>query len=139
MMDRNRLIELLAAGESLEIEFKSDRRQISDNEIYEEIVAFANTKGGVLLIGVEDNGAITGARHRHGKTTDPVKLQSAIFNNTVPNINTRVSVIPHENADHVPHFLLDTGGAGMVVYRHAGLRSRFFGRNHLENRGDGGI
>ena len=97
MMDRNRLIELLAAGESLEIEFKSDRRQISDNEIYEEIVAFANTKGGVLLIGVEDNGAITGARHRHGKTTDPVKLQSAIFNNTVPNINTRVSVIPHEN------------------------------------------
>ena len=46
---------------------------------------------------------------------------------------------PIAETDHVPHFLLDTGGAGMVVYRHAGLRSRFFGRNHLENRGDGGI
>jgi ATP-dependent DNA helicase RecG len=50
----------------------------------------------VLLIGVEDDGSITGAKPRHGKTTDPLKLQSAIFNNTVPNINTRISLIPTE-------------------------------------------
>ena len=53
----------------------------------------ANTSGGVLLIGVEDDGQVTGALPRHGETTDPLKLQSAIFNNTVPNINTRISLV----------------------------------------------
>lgn len=94
-MNLETLETLLAMGESLEREFKSDRGRFSDRAIYEEIVAFANTAGGVLLVGVEDDGRITGARPRHGKITDPLKLQSAIFNNTVPHINTRVSVIPH--------------------------------------------
>lgn len=84
-------------GESIVCEFKSDLRQISDKEIYEEIVAFANTSGGVLLIGVGDDGKVTGCKPRHGKTTDPLKLQSSIFNNTVPNINTRVATILHSD------------------------------------------
>jgi ATP-dependent DNA helicase RecG len=90
-------MEIVKSGESLDREFKSDRRMINDREIYEEVVAFANTSGGVLLIGVEDDGTITGAKPRHDKTTDPLKLQSAIFNNTVPNINTRISLVPAEN------------------------------------------
>ncbi len=95
MMDVDRLQVLINAGESLEREFKSDRKRLSDKDIFEEIVAMANTNGGTLFIGVEDDGEITGASPRHGDTTDPFKLQSAIFNNTVPNINTRVSVLPH--------------------------------------------
>ena len=86
MITIERLQELIVLGESIECEFKSDLRQISDKEIYEEIVAFANTSGGVLLIGVGDDGKVTGCKPRHGKTTDPLKLQSSIFNNTVPNI-----------------------------------------------------
>jgi ATP-dependent DNA helicase RecG len=35
---------------------------------------------------------VTGARPRHVTTTDPYKLQAAIFNNTAPSINTRVSL-----------------------------------------------
>jgi ATP-dependent DNA helicase RecG len=96
-MDLGRLEELVSAGECLEQEFKSDRRKLSDKDIYEEIVAMANTNGGILFIGVEDNGDITGAFPRHGDATDPFRIQSAIFNNTVPNINTRVSVVPHPN------------------------------------------
>ncbi|MGM0787058.1 MAG: ATP-binding protein, partial [Thermodesulfobacteriota bacterium] len=34
-----------------------------------------------------------GAKPRHGHTTDPAKLRASIFNNTVPNINTRISLI----------------------------------------------
>jgi hypothetical protein len=89
------ILEVLTKGETLEVEFKSDLRKISDGEIYEEIVAMANTKGGILLIGVDDDGRIVGCKPRHGRTTDPLKMQSAIFNNTVPNINTRVTVINH--------------------------------------------
>jgi ATP-dependent DNA helicase RecG len=84
----------IRSGESLTREFKSDRQRLSDSVIYEEVVALANADGGILLIGVEDDGVVTGAQPRHGTATDPLKLQSAIFNNTVPNINTRVSTVP---------------------------------------------
>ncbi len=84
------------------VEFKSDTRSpLSDGAIYDEVVALANTEGGVLLIGVEDNSSVTGASPRHGDHTDPLKLQSAIFNNTVPGINTRVSVVGCPDGDVV--------------------------------------
>lgn len=96
MITLDQLTNIIAKGEQLDVEFKSDRRTMPDREIYEEVVSMANSKGGVLLIGVEDDGAITGAHPRHGDVTDPPKLQSAIFNDTVPSINTRISVVRHD-------------------------------------------
>jgi ATP-dependent DNA helicase RecG len=99
VINLDHLSDLIATGESLQVEFKSDQRQISDAEIYEEVVALANTLGGTVLIGVEDDGTVTGAHGRHGTTTDSVRLQAAIFNNTVPNVNTRISIVPHPNGN----------------------------------------
>ncbi len=97
MIDIQRLGEIISLCETVDREFKSDRnREFTDKEIYEEVVAMANAEGGVLLIGLEDDGTITGARPRHGTSTDANRLKSAIFNNTRPNINTRISVIPHD-------------------------------------------
>jgi ATP-dependent DNA helicase RecG len=93
-VDAQRVEQLIQAGEALEREFKGEsHRPLSDAPIYEDIVAMANADGGVLLIGVEDDGTITGARPRHGATTDCLRLQAAIFSNTVPHVNTRVSVV----------------------------------------------
>ena len=75
-MDLSILMQAIQSGEGIDREFKSDARQISDREIYEEVVAMANTKGGILLLGVEDDGTITGAKPRHGSTTDPLKLRN---------------------------------------------------------------
>jgi ATP-dependent DNA helicase RecG len=61
MISYEQLVQQIAHGETLNLEFKSDRRRISDREIYEEIVAMANASGGMLLIGVEDNGTISGS------------------------------------------------------------------------------
>jgi ATP-dependent DNA helicase RecG len=99
VIETEQLRVLIAGGESLTAEFKSDRRQISDKEIYEEIVSLANTAGGTLLIGVEDSGEVTGAAPRHGASTDPLRLQAAIFGNTVPSINTRVSAVKLEDRE----------------------------------------
>ncbi len=47
-----KLIELIKAGEGVAAEFKAS----FDKEAIETSVAFANTKGGVILIGVSDKG-----------------------------------------------------------------------------------
>jgi ATP-dependent DNA helicase RecG len=99
VISADQLKKLITGGESLSVEFKSDRRQVSDKEIHEEVVGLANAEGGALLIGVEDSGEITGAAPRHGSSTDPPRLQAAIFGNTVPSVNTRVSVLMVEGLD----------------------------------------
>lgn len=42
--------------ESLTVEFKSDIKCISMDVIYEELVGMANSEGGVVYLGVEDDG-----------------------------------------------------------------------------------
>lgn len=52
--------QLIEGGESQTLDFKFE---ISDSKkIARTFVAFANTQGGTLLIGVKDNGAIAGVR-----------------------------------------------------------------------------
>ncbi len=93
VLDIAEIDRLIAAGESLAVEFKGEsRRSLSDREVYENAVCLANTEGGVLLIGVEDDGSVTGARPRHGTNTEPHRLEAAIRNNTAPPISTRASV-----------------------------------------------
>lgn len=92
-LDTAAIERLIQRGESLAVEFKTDRaRPLPDREIYEAIVCFANAQGGVLLIGIENDGTVSGPRRRHESRTDPQLVRAAIFNNTVPPINTRVSV-----------------------------------------------
>ena len=53
--DVNALIE---EGEGFSLEFK--RRISSPEKIARTIIAFANTKGGIILFGVDDDGSIVG-------------------------------------------------------------------------------
>ena len=149
MLDVTKLQELLEGGETLSVEFKSDRNQISDSTIYEEVVALANTDGGVILLGVENDGTVTGARARHGAVTEPLKLQAAIFNNTRPNINTRVTVIPTQNGevlcletDRYPEICATAGGK--CLRRVIGPDGRpqtvpFYPQDHTGRRSDLGL
>ena len=63
------MLDLIAAGESQSLEFKSTARfDVKQNKtgpylervIVKTIAAFLNTKGGTLVIGVEDNGTVYG-------------------------------------------------------------------------------
>ena len=49
---------MIANGENSAVEFKRD--DVSPEKLAREIVAFANTQGGKILLGVEDDGTITG-------------------------------------------------------------------------------
>ncbi len=52
------ILDLIANGENSGVEFKRD--DIRPEQLAREIVALANLKGGRILLGVEDNGAISG-------------------------------------------------------------------------------
>ena len=56
---------LLPPAESLTVEFKSDRRRLSDADLVEALVCLANTEGGELWLGVEDDGQVTGLHADH--------------------------------------------------------------------------
>ena len=57
-MTKTELLEIIANGENSGIEFKRDT--LENYKLAKELVAFANLAGGRVLLGVEDDGNITG-------------------------------------------------------------------------------
>ena len=57
-MKRKEVLELIEGGENLRCEFK--RKFSSAEKIAREMIAFANTSGGVILLGIDDNKEIVG-------------------------------------------------------------------------------
>lgn len=80
-------------SEDLTHEFKSDKNKLPDNEIIDAVVAFANTEGGILYLGVEDDGEITGIHPSH---KDITQLSAFIANKTVPPVAVRVELLEHD-------------------------------------------
>ena len=64
------LLELIEEGESIQCEFK--RKFSSQEKIAREMIAFANTKGGIILFGVDDDKKIIGVESEK-ETTELVK------------------------------------------------------------------
>ena len=52
---------LVSHGEGASLEFK--RKATFPEKIVREMIAFANTKGGILLIGIGDDGSLAGLKH----------------------------------------------------------------------------
>lgn len=57
-MTREELEAIIRAGEGAKIEFKRDG--VRPEQLAREIVSFANTNGGTILLGVEDDGTVSG-------------------------------------------------------------------------------
>ena len=58
MTTRTELLEIIANGENSGVEFKRDDLRTQD--FAKELVAFSNLEGGMVLLGVEDGGTVTG-------------------------------------------------------------------------------
>ena len=93
---------VIPTRENLEIEFKSDRAKLPDNDLVDAVVAFANTIGGTIYLGVENDGTVTGLHKAH---QDYTQLAAYIANKTVPPVSVRVELLEEEFpvlAIHVP-------------------------------------
>ena len=85
---------MLPRKENLAVEFKGEQhRPQTDDEIVDNVVALANTQGGTLYLGIEDDGTVTGASKQHRNVNG---LAAFIFNKTVPPLSVRVFLL-HEN------------------------------------------
>lgn len=84
--------------ESLVVEFKSDQKKLHDNDLIDAVVGMTNTEGGLLFLGVEDNGEITGIHKQHA---DEIGVMALIANKTVPSVSVRAEIVAEEG-----HFVL---------------------------------
>lgn len=80
----------LGFREDMTHEFKSDLKKLQEAEIIDAVVAFANTDGGALYLGVEDDGEVTGLHKEH---LDITRLAAFIANKTVPPIPVRCEIL----------------------------------------------
>ncbi len=90
-MNRQQIEQEIAAGEGLHREFKEARERLPRN-VFESVAAFLNTDGGTLLLGVADDGTITGV---DASAVDPLKSELASLSNNPQKIDPPYLLFPH--------------------------------------------
>ena len=106
------LKKLVARGESGSLEFK--RKATYPDKIVREMIAFANAQGGILLVGISDDGGIAGLKHPEDeshviqKSLQKCKPSLPVDETYIPIGNAR-SVIQYHISESVnkPHYFLD--------------------------------
>ncbi len=103
---------LIEEGEGFELEFK--RKVSSPEKIARTLSAFANTRGGIMLFGVDDDGSIVGVESEKSEL-DFIHQASELC--CVPPVEFTIEIIPHnwkdviavavEESDDKPHAVVD--------------------------------
>jgi len=110
-MEASEILELIGNGETTKVQFKSDVNNVIS--IAREMVAFSNTKGGLILIGVDDKtGNLTGLTFQNIQrinnllstaAQDHVKSTVFISTETVNVNKNRVIVVTVPEGSDKPH------------------------------------
>ena len=90
-------MRMIPKQETLTVEFKSDKKKLPDHELIEAVIGMSNTAGGVLFLGVEDDGEITGVHRDHA---DEIGVAALIANKTVPSVSVRAEILT-ENTKNI--------------------------------------
>ncbi|MBL7859384.1 MAG: ATP-binding protein [Cyclobacteriaceae bacterium] len=91
----------IAQGEGIQLEFK--RKATFPDKIVREMIAFANTKGGTLLIGVNDDGELSGLKHPEGESH---VIQEAL-KKCRPKLPVKETFIPIGNSRTILHYQVE--------------------------------
>ena len=149
------LRKLIAAGETLRVELKGEEREpLSDRELLEAVICLANRPAGeeygYLLVGVEDDGRVTGARPHDGAVTiDPRRVLALIANRTRPALTCRAELVSFDGRKvlmiEVPASRIPVGTTdGKYLHRTIGSRGKpeclpFFFHEMQAHRADQGL
>lgn len=81
-MTKTELLELIANGESSGLEFKRD--DVRPEQFAKEVVAMLNLQGGRVLLGIEDDGSVTGLQRADCQEWVLNIFRDKIFPQTIP-------------------------------------------------------
>ncbi len=93
-MEAIELIELIGRGEDSRTQFKLSQDLTNARSLAGEMVAFSNSRGGRILIGVDDSGSVIGLSHAE------IRRINQLISNTAtdcvrPSINPETEIIPY--------------------------------------------
>lgn len=94
-MNRTKLRELISAGESSTVEFK--RKFTSVDKFAREMIAFANTEGGYLIVGVDDDRRIVGVESEKEERN----LIEVALHHIAPVLDITIDIVEIEYVDIV--------------------------------------
>jgi ATP-dependent DNA helicase RecG len=92
MYNKEEIVQLIGGGENSSVEFKSS--EVKADSLAKEMVAFSNTNGGVILLGVEDSGDISGLG---GRKYFEEWTANIARNNVIPAVQLNYSEIEFDN------------------------------------------
>src|SRR5450759_2246363 len=92
-MEAIELIELIARGEDSHTQFKQSQDVTNARSLAGELAAFSNSKGGRILIGVSDQGLVTGVVPPDVRRLNELLFKTAT-NNVRPAINLETENVP---------------------------------------------
>jgi len=95
-MNRKELINLIEEGENIQCEFK--RKFTTPEKIAKEMIAFANTNGGYILFGVDDDKTIVGVE---SEKSEAEMIKDAVINYCEPPFDYKINYIIHKGKEIV--------------------------------------
>ena len=114
---------IIAQGEGVSVEFKRAKEKVPQS-LYETVVSFANTRGGYILLGVDDDGTVLGIQPEN-KSTFLKNIATAL--NSKDNINPVMYLNPSSIEYKGGIIILIQVPASSQVHDHAG---RIYIREH---------
>ncbi len=109
MMGEIEILKLIENGENSYVEFKED--SVENKKIAREIIALSNLKGGVIFMGVDDNGNIVGMTRRDNEERIMNICHDIVKPMIVPTYyevmigEVKVGVIEIENGYNKPYYI----------------------------------
>ena len=121
-MTLEQLSHWITQGEGQHLEFK--KRVPAPERVAKEIIAFANTHGGYLLLGIEDNGTITGVKDA---AEEEFSLKEALRYHADPPVSCKtqrisvsrkrdIIVVTVRESRKKPHCLIDRRSGRRTAY-----------------------
>ena len=95
-MNRKLLVDLIEEGENIQCEFK--RHFTTPEKIAKEMIAFANTKGGYLLFGIDDDRKVIGVE---SEKSEAEMIEDAAKNYCEPPIKYKLNYIAYKGKEIV--------------------------------------
>jgi len=116
------LNEIIENGENQKVEFK--RKFTEPEKIAKEMIALANTNGGMLIFGIDDDRSVVGVESEKGEI-EYIELAAKHFCEPAVNYNSDilhiykkdVIVVEIPESNNKPHSLIENGNGSNIVPR----------------------